>query len=505
MFSEKFEQLYRNIPKLKNIKTRTLKKIESDRNNIGFLTVNSDNLEYGIKNICWVITSLEIKFNRIYIYADSSVTPEQYEEPALQNVLKLFSDVLVFFKPETITAENSLYQLIQYNLNNNIYVFKPYGNYVTLKPKYGTDKMVYSLSYSKQIQRYNYNKSIFTIVQTEGVMQEIHGESLANPLCDDFYIPAYVLKQEWLDKKIDKYNSLSNYLSIIFTINGVKKNYYYENVDNKIHNYMSFDNDVVKYLRDHIYQKSNWEKTFPNYMLADFNFDLCAVNMEIAFVNSFIHYVTVENINNIRNLTSGLFSSIRAVDNVDLKYYEKHLYNNLSLIKKTVPLTIDYNNKNQLFDRKPAYNPNRLYGAERFDQTLKYLIETTKSDILYVIGDKIVLNKPISFNVENIWAGTLYNDENSGYINIFNIKKMKECGIVFETTKKFMEDIKDMKHEFIDYTKYGICFPQDFDKYNSVFFQAAYTHKSIVFNYLFDKFNYKFKSFDYDYIRDNQL
>ena len=120
MFSEKFEQLYRNIPKLKNIKIRTLKKIESDRNNIGFLTVNSDNLEYGIKNICWVITSLEIKFNRIYIYADSSVTPEQYEEPALQNVLKLFSDVLVFFKPETINTENSLYQLIQYNLNNNI-------------------------------------------------------------------------------------------------------------------------------------------------------------------------------------------------------------------------------------------------------------------------------------------------------------------------------------------------------------------------------------------------
>ena len=86
-----------------------------------------------------------------------------------------------------------------------------------------------------------------------------------------------------------------------------------------------------------------------------------------------------------------------------------------------------------------------------------------------------------------------------------NVKKMKELGIVFENTQQFMEAIKDQKYEIIDYTKFGICLPKDFDKYNSVFFQAAYTHKSLVFNYLFDKFNYKFKSFDYDYIRDNQL
>ena len=49
------------------------------------------------------------------------------------------------------------------------------------------------------------------------------------------------------------------------------------------------------------------------------------------------------------------------------------------------------------------------------------------------------------------------------------------------------------------------CLPQDFDKYNSIFFRTADTHKSLTFNYLFDKFNFKFGSFEYDYIRDNQL
>lgn len=505
MFSEKFEQLYRNIPKLTNIKTRTLKKLESDKNNIGFLSVNSQELSYGIKNLCWVITNLEIKFNRIYIYADKTVTEEQYKDPTLQNVLKLFSDILVFFKYTDINKENDLYTLLKENLHNNIYVLNPYSNYVTMKPSYTSDKMVYSLSYSKLIQRYNYNKSIFNFLQTEGAIQEIHGEMLINPLREDYYIPAYLVKSTWLDADISKYNSLSNYFSILFIVNNVNKNYYYENIDEKTYNYMSFDNDVVKYLKDHTYSKTKWEKVFPYYSLADFNFDLCSINMEIAFVNSFNHYITIENVNNICNLTSQLFSKIRIVDNIDMKFYEKHIFNQLPQIKKTVPVTIDYNNKNQIFEKKPAYNPNRLYGAERFDQTLKHLIETTKADILYVIGDKIILDKPISFDAKNIWAGTLYNGENSGYINIFNIKMMKEFGITFETTQQFIETIKDFKYELIDYKKYGICLPQDFDKYNSVFFQAAYTHKSLVFNYLFDKFNYKFKSFDYDYIRDNQL
>ena len=134
MFSEKFEQLYRNIPKLTNIKTRTLKKLESDKNNIGFLSVNSQELSYGIKNLCWVITNLEIKFNRIYIYADKTVTEEQYKDPTLQNVLKLFSDILVFFKYTDINNENDLYTLLKENLHNNIYVLNPYSNYVTMKP-----------------------------------------------------------------------------------------------------------------------------------------------------------------------------------------------------------------------------------------------------------------------------------------------------------------------------------------------------------------------------------
>ena len=140
-----------------------------------------------------------------------------------------------------------------------------------------------------------------------------------------------------------------------------------------------------------------------------------------------------------------------------MKYPDKHISRLGRIIRKSVPLVVDYNNKDQIFEKKKCYNPNRYYGTERFDQTLKHLLETTTADILYVVGDKIILQKPIDYNPENIWEGTLFDGDNSGYINIFNVKKMKELGIVFENTQQFMEAIKDQKYEIIDYTKFGIC------------------------------------------------
>ena len=346
---------------------------------------------------------------------------------------------------------------------------------------------------------------MFSDIKLDGALQEIHDESLINPLLDDFYIPANTLKKNWLDKSIAQYNSLSNYLSIIFIINKVKKNYFYENSCSHAYNYTSFDRDVVKYLREHDFQQEKWLSVFEDYTLADFNFDLCDANMEIAFVNSYVHYVTVENINNITTLMPCLFSQIRVVDNVDMKYPEKHISRLGRIIRKSVPLVIDYNNKDQIFEKKKCYNPNRYYGTERFDQTLKHLLETTPADILYVVGDKIILQKPIDYNPENIWEGTLFDGDNSGYINIFNVKKMKELGIVFENTQQFMEAIKDQKYEIIDYMKFGICLPKDFDKYNSIFFRAANTHRTLLFKYLFENHNFKFSSFEYDYNRDNKL
>jgi hypothetical protein len=505
MFSEKFEQLYDNIPKLKQIKSRKLKAITTDKNNIGFLTLNTNTFDFGLKNLVWIITSLGVKFSRVYLYTDTSVSKEQLEDKLFQNILKMFSDILVFYKAEDVNERLTVYSLIKENLSNNIFVFNPLNNYVTFTPHYIVEGVIYSLSYRKNLQKYSYNKSIFSDVKFEGALQEIHEESIINPLLDDFFIPSYTLKENWLDESIEQYNSLSNYLSIIFTINNVKKNYFYENSCSHAYNYTSFDKDIARYLQEHDFQKPRWQEVFPNYTITDFNFDLCNANMEIAFVNSYIHYVTVENINNIMTLMPCLFSQIRVVDNIDMKYPEKHIARQAGRIKKSVPLVIDYNNNNQIFEKKKCINPHRLYGTERFDQTLKHLIETTKADILYVIGDKIILNKPVGFDTENIWAGKLYKGDNSAYINIFNVKKMRELGIKFEDTPQFMEAIKDQKHEFIDYEKYGICLPQDFDKYNSIFFRAANTHKSLTFNYLFDKFNFKFNSFEYDYIRDNQL
>lgn len=505
MFSEKFEQLYSNIQKLKNIKLRALKELKVDKNNIGFISLNTNSFEFGIKNLCWVVTSLSVKFDRVYIYVDNSVSKEQIEDLTIQNVLKLFGDIFVFLKPEDVTPQYEQYNLIKDNIHNNIYVMHPYTNYMLMNPPYMNEGTVYSLSYRRNLQRYHYYKSVFSDIKLDGALQEIHDESLINPLLDDFYIPANTLKKNWLDKSIAQYNSLSNYLSIIFIINKVKKNYFYENSCSHAYNYTSFDRDVVKYLREHDFQQEKWLSVFEDYTLADFNFDLCDANMEIAFVNSYVHYVTVENINNITTLMPSLFSQIRVVDNVDMKYPDKHISRLGHIIRKSVPLVIDYNNKDQIFEKKKCYNPNRYYGTERFDQTLKHLLETTPADILYVVGDKIILQKPIDYNSENIWEGTLFDGDNSGYINIFNVKKMKELGIVFENTQQFMEAIKDQKYEIIDYTKFGICLPNDFDKYNSIFFRAANTHRTLLFKYLFENHNFKFSSFEYDYNRDNKL
>ena len=352
MFSEKFEQLYNNIPKLKNVKSRKLKAVTANKSNIGFLTLNTNTFDFGLKNLTWIITSLGVKFDRIYLYTDSSVSSEQLEDATFQNILKLFSDILVFYKTDEITDRLKVYSLIKENLSNNIFVFSPLNNYITFSPHYIVEGVVYSLSYRKNLQKYNYNKSIFNDVKFEGALQEIHEESIENPLLDDFFIPSYTLKEEWLDETIDQYNSLSNYLSIIFTINNVKKNYFYENSCSHAYNYTSFDKDISRYLKEHDFQKPRWQEVFPNYTITDFNFDLCNANMEIAFVNSYIHYVTVENINNIMNLMPCLFSQIRVVDNIDMKYHEKHMARQGPRLKKSVPFVIDYNNNNQILQKR---------------------------------------------------------------------------------------------------------------------------------------------------------
>lgn len=493
MEREKFELLYSNIFNMQNITKRKLKELKPDNNNIGFIHCNT---ESSFKELTWIITSLEVKFNRIYLYIDE-LDSKQFG--IFETISQLFSDIIVPVKYET---DNDIYAKIYEHVADNIYILSKNVKYTTLKtPDYHS---ITCLCYNDTIIKREYCNSCISIRPTN-VQMKLGFREVMNPIVESLYIRPYALHD--IPEKLPEYMSLIGFLTVYSVSNKLGIDYIKENQLTTNYDQDIFNSEINKYLSENELALKSWHEVFPQYVVETKYKESMLVVPEVAFISLTTHQCIIETINTMGKFFYNCQNRVKIFDNIDnYKFPENTMYNNRKMLTNKDEVDIIYNNLSQEFEPAPFITPNRKYGKARYEQIVKYLIDDAKADLLYVIGDKIILTKNIYPNESAVWTGSLTDNEPDGYVEIFNIKLMKQYGIKFKTYKQFFADLtaNNLLYETRDMSEYGMTLPKDFEKYNSRLFRVASTKERIIFNYMADNYNYYFATYENN-DRYNQL
>lgn len=503
MNSEKFEILYDQIIQSDKIKHRELKKLEKSNNNIGFFTCKDLN---DLKQLTWIITCLDIKFNRIYVYMDSRTGFTESVAKPVKNILELFSDIIVPIYTCIEDTNWHYFENIKKHIQDNVYVLSNIIKYSTLKVEQ-TDCLV-CLSYNSNIVKRNYENTTFqySVINGNTITMTTAGSSIFNPVLPDFYIPAGLFSDFNLTD-MPKYINLETYFNVYTVAHNISVDYIRENVSTKIYDMQLSNVQINKFLTDNWQLACDWTKNMPGYKLDSKNADLFFKEISTVFVNTSTPQVIVENINCFSTIMPNLVSNALIFDNADqVKYPERNIHSHLYHLRRSLRMGIRYNNNDQLFKRTKLVLNGRRYGAAQYEQTLSYLTKSATSNILVVLGDKIILTKSFTFDTTNIWNGYLVDGESTGYIDIFNIDMMRKEKIDFVNFKSFIKTItsRNIPYTYIKPEEYGMVLPLDFEKYNGKIFSVASTKDRILYNYFTDKYNYNFKSYENNN-RYNQL
>jgi len=502
MDREKFEELYKNILTRKDIKRRPLKTLKESKNNVAFFICNSAS---AIKELTFDITCLDVKFSRVYVYFNTEkFTEEDLTEAKV--VCDLFSDIIV---PEYFNYQLNDTVLIKnlgYHIVDNIYVLDAEHTYKTLKTD---NNFVTCLSFNQYINKRIYKNSAFIYPVRNEVNTDatrVSDPSFVNPLATDYFIPADSLFGIRFETK-PVYMSLNAFLSVFFIISDLKIGYIEENFNVNVYNSSRIDAEINKYLTQDKGMLNRWKEIFPEYKPDYDNADLYLQYIDLVFLNSSTPHITVENVNNVINIMPRAFYNTTIFDNIDqIKYPESNIWSHRAHIIHGEYIKTWYNNNDQLFKRVSLFSRIKPYGLDLLEQSIRYLIDNTESDILMLVGDKVLLTKGLTFDTNNIWTGSIVNGIRTGYINIFNIKMMKEHKIEFNDFDSFIEQLDKEKLPYgtINPDDFGMTLPYDFEKYNGVLFRIAGTKEQIVYNYFIDHYNYYFKSYESN-TRYNQL
>lgn len=501
MKCENFDELYNFLFNLTDIIPIDKPYVEFSSKFIGIVELSCYDIT---KNIIAInsIMELDIKLDNLYIINTKSFS----NNLAFKNLLKLYENFITVVENDTNIVNTKL-DIINKHLKDNIYVFDVNNSYKSLR--YTIEQnTIYNLQYAEN-KLLMYKNSAFSYKMHDDSIyfaktQYNNTADYRIPLLNDFLLPANIFTQElsYLEN-ID--------LNVIVYLHAITNNividYIKCNESSAEFDYDKFNKQVYIALNNNISFRKNWYNIFPEYTKDFSNTDFYSYDIDTVFLNSANSEITVENVNNYASTFYLPSKNTVIFDNVDVSNPENNIVQQLYRLNKTVPINILYNNTNQLFDKLPNIIDERPYGSDRFDQTVKYLIDNSESDILVIIGDKIIITKELTFNPKNIWSGYVVDGLNIfGYVNIFNIKLMKHYGIEYRTFSDFIKQITDMnlQYSYMYPEIFGMVLPVDFDKYNGNIFRTAGTKRQIIFNYFIDNYNYNFNAYENDN-RYNQL
>lgn len=490
MQCDEFNKLFNYLNNMVNIEP---KKNNTTNKAIGILKLTDNN----ITNVISVnnLIGSDINLSKLYLFGIN----EQFNDLTFKKLIQLYSNFI-----ECIYVTDTLVKMqidiINKYLDYDIYVFNVDTSYVTLKIPNNSD-IVYNLSYTDN-RLLTYNNSAFSYKIHDGssyYLETVYKDipDVKIPLMSDFLIP-----RNTFNKKIKFLKNIELNIIIYLHVIKDKKLIGYiskDNITKRMFNYDDFDRQVYTILNKYEEYRIPWYRIFSYYTKNFSNVDFYNNNIDLVFLNSANAELTVENINNYNRIFYLPTKTLSILDNVDITVPENNIVKQLYRLNNIDQFNILYNNVNQLFIKEPNMKGNSHYGMARFGQTIQYLIDHSKSDILVVIGDKIIMTNPIYFDPKNVWGGYTLNNENCyGYVNIFNIKLMKEYNIKYYTFNQFINDImtSNLQYELLSPERFGLSLPMDFDKFNGSIFRVAGTKRQIIFNYYMKNYNYTFKTYE---------
>lgn len=507
MYSEKFEKVYSTFKdKYYSIDTkipkRNFKALRQDHNNIGIIKFN-EHYELYDKELCWLITSTGIKFDRLYLILPEVEKQDTFEIFKFNQLTTLFSDIVSIIKSNNLI---DIINIIKENSNNDIYILNPQAVYNTLNIpyQYGTN-VVFNLHkdivYTKQHSYYQsciqYDKHDDTQYYKDTIVTE---PSIKNILLPDFYIPAYTIKDDFVfNDKI----SLESNMYYYFFMHDIKIYYIEANNYNGTFNINVHDSELLNLISNETDQAKidKWYFNYPHYKASELIVQSIDKSIDLAFVSMTAPELIIESIRSLRNHYSFKIRNIYILDNVLEKEYEHHMVNHAKKLPLNNTVKILYNNVNQCFEMIPASrfdlnNGGRL-GQKLFDQSIDYLTKISDANYLIVCDDKILINDEIKFNPNVIWNGNSTNNSIDRYLNVFNISMMRELNITYNTFEEFNKIISKLNLETNKVSLDNqIILPNDFDKYSSVIFRVANTRGQLLYNYLLDTYNYRLINYE---------
>lgn len=499
MKCETFDELYDFLFNLTDITPEIGNIYKADNNIIGILELSKFDITKNIAAINAILES-DIPLNKLYII--------NYEEflvnIGFKNLITLYSNTIELV--DCLCCDKKV-DIINKHLQDTVYVFDIDHEYETLRftPEPG---VVYNLQYNDN-KLLSYKHSAFSYKMHDDSIyfaNTIYNNmpSVRVPLMQDFVIPANTFDSpledlDGIDLNIVVYLHIVKY--------GKKVDHLHKNKNTVIFDSDTFNKKIYLALCNNSSFRESWYNVYKDYTKDFSNADFYMNDIDVVIMNMANSEITVENVNNYATTFYLPTKNYFIFDNVDVTNPENNIVQQIYRLNGTVPFRIMYNNTNQLFDKVPPRHANEPYGMARFNQCVKYLIEHCTSDILVLIGDKIIMNKELNFDPSNIWSGYKVGSVNAfGYINIFNVKLMRELEIEFDNFEDFIKklDEEDIKYSSSYPEVFGLTLPMDFDKYNGNIFRVAGTKRQIIFNYFLDTYKYNFNSYENDN-RYNQL
>ena len=497
MFSDQLnKQFYSFMDSLKisSLKKKKHKPINEKFNLIGSIEISKDNPYKEI--VLYNLLANQTKhLNGLYVHLNLIDYPNKEKdlELSLQSLLLEFSDIIIV-KWHPYHSEFNALSVYPFHSVDHVYLFDQYTEYDNDTVYYffenRKDRVIANLSYDNFHKKRIYKDSIFVYNLNDDSYECKEKENtkvpcIQNMVKKDVFIPAFTINETFNIDVLDrKYNG---HLELFNIVNSFLNEYDIAISDKNYSLYKEQNLETELYKIVHSELKEAWQKVFPGYDFSLYgNINIQGIlnsTIEVASIGYNFPEFLIENLNTIRHKIIGKIDKITLLENSH--HYQLSVNSNVRDVLALRMQNINYINNmgDQYFHRTWPYKLEKpYYGYHMYEDSVKYLYDKCEQDYLIIFNTKVILKSELLYDENDVYC------EYGDYIKIFNIKKLRELNIKFDSFDQFLKELdqKGIKVNKMDLSAKTITIPLDFDKYNGVMFIFARLRYRIIQKYLRD-------------------
>ena len=497
MFSDQLnKQFYSFMDSLKisSLKKKKHKPINEKFNLIGSIEISKENPYKEI--VLYNLLANQTKpLNGLYVHLNTSDYPNKEKdlELSLQSILLEFSDIIIV-KWHPYHSEFNALSVYPFHSVDHVYLFDQYTEYDKDTVYYffenRKDRVIANLSYDNFHKKRIYKDSIFVYNLNDDSYECKEKENtkvpcIQNMVKKDVFIPAFTINETFNIDVLDrKYNG---HLELFNIVNSFLNEYDIAISDKNYSLYKEHNLETELYKIVHSELKEAWNRVYPGYdfsLYGDISINgILNSTIEVATIGYNFPEFLIENLNTIRHKIIGKIDKITLLENSH--HYQLSVNSNVRDVLALRMQNINYINNmgDQYFHRTWPYKLEKpYYGYHMYEDSVKYLYDKCEQDYLIIFNTKVILKSELLYDEKDVYC------EYGDYIKIFNIKKLRELNIKFDSFDQFLKELdqKGIKVNKMDLSAKTITLPIDFDKYNGVMFIFARLRYRVIQKYLRD-------------------